>query len=89
MPLEEYHHYRLQKPGDPMFLLAPDEGSQPRALDAAMVGAARGGRTVALVPARAARGRAAYHEERSSWRSLVSTIDAAIQFTPAPAGGAL
>ena len=50
MPLEEYHHYRLQKPGDPLFLLAPDAPSRPRALDAAMVGKARGGRTVALVP---------------------------------------
>jgi glucosamine--fructose-6-phosphate aminotransferase (isomerizing) len=50
MPLEEFHHYRLQKPGDPLFLLAPDEGSRARALDAAAVGSARGGRTVALLP---------------------------------------
>ena len=33
-------------------------------------------------------GRAAYRQERSVWRTLVSTIDAVIQFAPAPAGGA-
>jgi glucosamine--fructose-6-phosphate aminotransferase (isomerizing) len=50
MPLEEFHHYRLQKRGDPLFLLAPDAASGRRGLDAAMVGEARGGRTIALVP---------------------------------------
>jgi glucosamine 6-phosphate synthetase-like amidotransferase/phosphosugar isomerase protein len=54
MPLEEFHHYRLQKPGDCLFLLAPDDASHARALDAAMVGKARGGHTVALLPRREA-----------------------------------
>ena len=30
MPLEEYHHYRAQKAGDPLFLVATDRG-EPRA----------------------------------------------------------
>ncbi len=50
MPLEEYHHYRSQKAGDPLFLLAPDEASADRAFDTALVSEAIGGRTVALVP---------------------------------------
>jgi glucosamine 6-phosphate synthetase-like amidotransferase/phosphosugar isomerase protein len=63
MPLEEFHHYRLQKPGDHLFLLAPDGASHARALDAAMVGKARAGHTVALLP----RGEAsiASHVERA------------------------
>lgn len=50
MPVEEYHHYRTQKRGDPLFLVAPDEASHERALDTALVGQAVGGRTIALVP---------------------------------------
>jgi glucosamine--fructose-6-phosphate aminotransferase (isomerizing) len=50
MPLEEYHHYRSQKRGDPLFLVAPDAASRERALDTALVGQAVGGRTVALAP---------------------------------------
>jgi glucosamine--fructose-6-phosphate aminotransferase (isomerizing) len=50
MPLEEYHHYRTQKAGDLLFLVAPDGASHARALDTALVGRARGGRTVALLP---------------------------------------
>jgi glucosamine--fructose-6-phosphate aminotransferase (isomerizing) len=48
-PLEEMHHYRAQKRGDPLLLLAPDDASRGRALDTALVGAAVGGRTVALL----------------------------------------
>jgi glucosamine--fructose-6-phosphate aminotransferase (isomerizing) len=51
LPLEEYHHYRSQKTGDPLFLIAPDEASASRAFDTALVSEALDGRTVALVPA--------------------------------------
>ncbi|TCR67354.1 SIS domain-containing protein [Bosea sp. BK604] len=50
LPLEEYHHYRTQKAGDPMFLIAPDEASHQRALETAIVGKGVGGHTIALVP---------------------------------------
>jgi glucosamine--fructose-6-phosphate aminotransferase (isomerizing) len=33
MPLEEYHHYRTQKPGDPIFLVAPPSPSVQRVKD--------------------------------------------------------
>jgi len=49
-PLEEYHHYRTQKAGDPMFLIAPDQASRQRALETAIVSQGVGGRTIALVP---------------------------------------
>ncbi len=49
-PLEEYHHYRTQKDGDVMFLIAPDQASRQRALETAIVGKASGGYTIALVP---------------------------------------
>lgn len=42
--LEELHHYRLPKAGDPIFVVAPDEASRPRALDTALVGKAVGAR---------------------------------------------
>lgn len=48
-PLEEMHHYRAQKAGDPVVLLAPDAASRERALDTALVSAAVGGRTLALL----------------------------------------
>ncbi|PWS38959.1 glucosamine--fructose-6-phosphate aminotransferase [Falsiroseomonas bella] len=48
-PLEELHHYRAQKHGDPLVLIAPDVASRSRALDAAIVGAGVGGRTLALL----------------------------------------
>lgn len=48
-PLEEMHHYRAQKAGDPLVLVAPDAASRPRALDTAIVGAGVGGRTLALL----------------------------------------
>ncbi len=50
-PLEEMHHYRAQKEGDPLVLLAPDAASRERALDTALVSAAVGGRTIALLGA--------------------------------------
>ena len=49
LPLEEYHHYRSQKPGDPLFLVATDPASAQRALDTALVSQSRGGYTVALL----------------------------------------
>lgn len=49
-PLEEYHHYRTQKAGDPMFLIVPDQASRQRALETAIVGKAVGGYTIVLVP---------------------------------------
>ncbi|MCA3585436.1 MAG: SIS domain-containing protein [Methylocystis sp.] len=49
-PLEEYHHYRTQKDGDVMFLIAPDQASRQRALETAIVSKGVGGYTIALVP---------------------------------------
>jgi glucosamine 6-phosphate synthetase-like amidotransferase/phosphosugar isomerase protein len=49
-PLEEYHHYRTQKQGDVLFLIAPDAASRHRALETAIVGKGVGGHTIALVP---------------------------------------
>lgn len=48
-PLEEVHHYRFPKRGDPLFLIAPDAASRPRATDTALVARAVGARLVALV----------------------------------------
>ena len=50
IPLEEFHHYRSLKPGDPLFLVASDGPSHSRAVDTAEVGAYDGGRIFALVP---------------------------------------
>lgn len=49
MQLEEYHHYRAQKSGEPLLMVATDPASYERALDTALVSAARGGWTVAIV----------------------------------------
>ncbi|MFN3614961.1 MAG: SIS domain-containing protein, partial [Rubrimonas sp.] len=49
-PLEEYHHYRTQKAGDPMFLIAPDAVSHARALETAIMSRGCEGFCVALVP---------------------------------------
>ncbi len=49
MPLEEYHHYRAQKPGDPLFLVAPEGQSVRRTLDTVLESERVGGRTIALV----------------------------------------
>lgn len=47
--LEEYHHYRTQKSGDPLLLVATDPASYERALDTALVSRARDGWTVAIL----------------------------------------
>jgi glucosamine 6-phosphate synthetase-like amidotransferase/phosphosugar isomerase protein len=49
-PLEEYHHYRTQKAGDPMFLIAPDAASHTRALETAIMSKGCEGLCIALVP---------------------------------------
>lgn len=49
-PLEEYHHYRTQKKGDPMFIIAPDSKSHSRAYETAIMSQACKGFCVALVP---------------------------------------
>ncbi|MDX9864907.1 MAG: SIS domain-containing protein, partial [Anaerolineaceae bacterium] len=43
LPLEEFHHYRSLKPGDPLFIVAPDKASHQRAVDTAEVGRYDGG----------------------------------------------
>lgn len=50
IPLEEFHHYRSLKPGDPLILVAPDTISHQRALDTVEVGRYDGGWVFALVP---------------------------------------
>ncbi|MEM6889415.1 MAG: SIS domain-containing protein [Pseudomonadota bacterium] len=49
-PLEEYHHYRTQKAGDVMFLVAADDASHTRAVETAIMSRASEGVCVALVP---------------------------------------
>lgn len=49
IPLEEYHHYHSQKRGDPLFLIAPDGFSVPRARDTAEEGQRVGGRIFSIV----------------------------------------
>lgn len=49
-PLEEYHHYRTQKAGDPMFLVAPDAASHTRAVETAIMSRGSEGLCIALVP---------------------------------------
>jgi glucosamine 6-phosphate synthetase-like amidotransferase/phosphosugar isomerase protein len=49
-PLEEYHHYRTQKDGDVMFLIAPDVASRERALETVIVSKGVGGYTIVLAP---------------------------------------
>jgi glucosamine--fructose-6-phosphate aminotransferase (isomerizing) len=49
IPLEEFHHYNSQKPGDPLLLLAPAGPSIARARDTAEEGRRWGGRIFALV----------------------------------------
>ncbi|WP_349507386.1 SIS domain-containing protein [Agrobacterium pusense] len=48
-PLEEYHHYRTQKAGDPLVLVATDPESQDRALDTALVAEEVGGPVFAIL----------------------------------------
>lgn len=49
-PLEEYHHYRTQKAGDPMFLVAADAASHARAVETAIMSRGSDAFCVALVP---------------------------------------
>lgn len=48
IPLEEYHHYQSQKRGDPLWLIAPDGLSVPRARDTAEEGRRAGGTVYAV-----------------------------------------
>ena len=49
IPLEEYHHYRSQKAGDPLFLIAPKGPSTLRAKDTGRKGLNVGGVVYAVV----------------------------------------
>jgi glucosamine--fructose-6-phosphate aminotransferase (isomerizing) len=49
IPLEEFHHYNSQKQGDPLFLIAPEGPSVPRAYDTAFEGKRWGGRIYSIV----------------------------------------
>ncbi|ATX67531.1 SIS domain-containing protein [Roseinatronobacter bogoriensis] len=49
-PLEEYHHYRTQKAGDPLFVIAPDAQSHQRALETTIMSRGCEGFCIALVP---------------------------------------
>lgn len=48
-PLEELHHYRAQKRGETLVVVAPDRASRERALDTAIVNEAVGGRMIVLL----------------------------------------
>ncbi len=49
-PLEEYHHYRTQKEGDVMFMVAADAASHARALETAIMSRGSDGVCIALLP---------------------------------------
>ncbi len=49
LPLEEYHHYRSQKRGDPIFVVATDPASRARALDTLLVSRVVGGHGIAIL----------------------------------------
>jgi glucosamine--fructose-6-phosphate aminotransferase (isomerizing) len=49
IPLEEFHHYNSQKQGDPLFLIAPEGPSVPRACDTAFEGKRWGGHVYSIV----------------------------------------
>jgi glucosamine--fructose-6-phosphate aminotransferase (isomerizing) len=49
IPIEEYHHYHSQKRDDPLFLIAPDGFSVPRARDTAEEGQRVGGKVFSVV----------------------------------------
>jgi glucosamine--fructose-6-phosphate aminotransferase (isomerizing) len=49
IPLEEYHHYRSQKRGEPLFLVAPQGYSTIRARDTGIKGLENGGHVYAIV----------------------------------------
>lgn len=48
LPLEEYHHYSTQRPGDPLFLVAPRGPSLARASNTALRGQRSGGQVYAV-----------------------------------------
>ncbi len=52
IPLEEFHHYNSQKAGDPLFLLAPNGPSIPRAMDTLHEGKRWGGSVYSIVDER-------------------------------------
>ena len=49
IPLEEFHHYNSQKQGDPLFLIAPEGPSVPRAYDTAFEGKRWSGHVYSIV----------------------------------------
>ncbi len=49
IPLEEFHHYNSQKPGDPLFVIAPAGPSVARARDTAFEGHRWGGRVYGIL----------------------------------------
>lgn len=49
IPLEEFHHYNSQKVDDPLFLIAPQGPSVPRAQDTAKEGKRWGGKVYSIV----------------------------------------
>jgi glucosamine--fructose-6-phosphate aminotransferase (isomerizing) len=49
IPLEEYHHYNSQKAADPLFLIAPNGPSLPRAVDTAREGKRLFGQVCSIV----------------------------------------
>jgi glucosamine--fructose-6-phosphate aminotransferase (isomerizing) len=51
VPLEEMHHYRIPKRGDPVFIIATDPAARERALDTALVARHIGARAVAVLAA--------------------------------------
>jgi glucosamine--fructose-6-phosphate aminotransferase (isomerizing) len=48
-PLEEMHHYRIPKAGDPVIIVATDPAARERALDTALVARHVGARAVAVL----------------------------------------
>lgn len=50
IPMEEFHHYRTIKPGDPLILVAPDSAGHKRAAETAEIARYDGGQVFALVP---------------------------------------
>ncbi len=47
---EEFHHYDIVHPGDPVFLIAPDDAAYPRAVDVARAVHDAGGVLYSVVP---------------------------------------
>ena len=49
LPQEEYHHFHSQKAGDPLFVIAPEGPSVPRAVQSAARGKGWGGQVYGVV----------------------------------------